>query len=350
MILSVIFLAFILGLFIYFFIVYLSVKNDIKEYNSKPNNNAFLVLNKKGIIFEKENIKTNVDWDNIKYVLINKYTIAFISINDKVIVAINKLYLNEIIDGISKYNKMNLVIDNSDLYKKTNIKEMFKKDINNLLLTLFIISCFTPFISILGWYAFSSITNTPMQLASYGALIGLIAPLLSIIFGLKYKSKDTTKNIVIGIVMTIVTLGMTLSSNISIFETSDKIVKNSNYQEIIGEVVPSGIVNFNYNQKNSPHILSIIIKENKEAINFYRKLQKNTRWIDEDNINTTLEYFIHDKCYSETKKCLYLIYNEDNKTYNEVPKESGSYRIKEFVYNPNNNNLIINEFDTDYKK
>lgn len=245
---------------------------------------------------------------------------------------------------------MNLVIDNSDLYKKTNIKEMFKKDINNLLLTLFIISCFTPFISILGWYAFSRITNTPMQLASYGALIGLIAPLLSIIFGLKYKSKDTTKNIVIGIVMTIVTLGMTLSSNISIFETSDKIVKNSNYQEIIGEVVPSGIVNFNYNQKNSPHILSIIIKENKEAINFYRKLQKNTRWIDEDNINTTLEYFIHDKCYSETKKCLYLIYNEDNKTYNEVPKESGSYRIKEFVYNPNNNNLIINEFDTDYKK
>lgn len=350
LILSVIFLAFILGLFIYFFIVYLSVKNDIKEYNSKPNNNAFLVLNKEGIIFEKENIKTNVDWDNIKYVLINKYTIAFISINDKVIVAINKLYLNEIIDGISKYNKMNLVIDNSDLYKKTNIKEMFKKDINNLLLTLFIISCFTPFISILGWYAFSRITNTPMQLASYGALIGLIAPLLSIIFGLKYKSKDTTKNIVIGIVMTIVTLGMTLSSNISIFETSDKIVKNSNYQEIIGEVVPSGIVNFNYNQKNSPHILSIIIKENKEAINFYRKLQKNTRWIDEDNINTTLEYFIHDKCYSETKKCLYLIYNEDNKTYNEVPKESGSYRIKEFVYNPNNNNLIINEFDTDYKK
>lgn len=350
LILSVIFLAFILGLFIYFFIVYLSVKNDIKEYNSKPNNNAFLVLNKKGIIFEKENIKTNVDWDNIKYILINKYTIAFISINDKVIVAINKLYLNEIMDGISKYNKMNLAIDNSDLYKKTNIKEMFKKDINNLLLTLFIISCFTPFISILGWYAFSSITNTPMQLASYGALIGLIAPLLSIIFGLKYKSKDTTKNIVIGIVMTIVTLGVTLSSNISIFETSDKIVKNSNYQEIIGEVVPSGIVNFNYNQKNSPHILSIIIKENKEAINFYRKLQKNTRWIDEDNINTALEYFIHDKCYSETKKCLYLIYNEDNKTYNEVPKESGSYRIKEFVYNPNNNNLIINEFDTDYKK
>lgn len=93
LILSVIFLAFILGLFIYFFIVYLSVKNDIKEYNSKPNNNAFLVLNKEGIIFEKENIKTNVDWDNIKYVLINKYTIAFISINDKVIVAINKLYL-----------------------------------------------------------------------------------------------------------------------------------------------------------------------------------------------------------------------------------------------------------------
>ena len=139
-ILSVIFLAFILGLFMYFFIVFLSVKNDIKEYNSKPNNNAFLVLNKKGIIFEKENIKTNVDWDNIKYVLINKYTIAFISINDKVIVAINKLYLNEIMDGISKYNKMNLVIDNSDLYKKTNIKEMSKKDINNLLLTLFIIS------------------------------------------------------------------------------------------------------------------------------------------------------------------------------------------------------------------
>ena len=88
-----------------------------------------LLLNTKGVriiefsasgieyIDDDKNIR--VKWDDIKYVVINKYTICIIP---KIVIngftSIDTKYKEEIIATLKKYNKLSLLIDNSDYYNR----------------------------------------------------------------------------------------------------------------------------------------------------------------------------------------------------------------------------------------
>ena len=80
--------------------IVIEFNNDYIEYLSSKNN-------------------YKVDWDNIKSIIINKYSICFIPIySNKVMIGISTEYKDKVIDIIKKLDKENLIIDNSNLYKE----------------------------------------------------------------------------------------------------------------------------------------------------------------------------------------------------------------------------------------
>ena len=57
-------------------------------------------------------MKYDIGWKDIKYILINKYSISFIP-RDKnnILLSISTEYKDKVIDAINKYNYSNLVIE-----------------------------------------------------------------------------------------------------------------------------------------------------------------------------------------------------------------------------------------------
>lgn len=72
-----------------------------------------------GIEYIDDDKNIRVKWDDIKYVVINKYTICIIP---KIVIngftSIDTKYKEEIIATLKKYNKLSLLIDNSDYYNR----------------------------------------------------------------------------------------------------------------------------------------------------------------------------------------------------------------------------------------
>ena len=75
-------------------------------------------VNDKKIVFRYKKDSIESKWDNIKYIIINKYTICFIpNVLPGNFVSIPIEYKNKIIKVLKTYNKEELLIDNSKLYE-----------------------------------------------------------------------------------------------------------------------------------------------------------------------------------------------------------------------------------------
>lgn len=77
-----------------------------------------VTIDETGIQFNNDNGIVKMNWENTKCVLINRYTIVFLP-NDKnsITLAVGIEDKEKILEGLTEVNKMDLVVDNSELYK-----------------------------------------------------------------------------------------------------------------------------------------------------------------------------------------------------------------------------------------
>lgn len=97
-------------------IYYLIIK---KRINTLKNVKGTIIIefNDNEIKYISNDNKYEIKWDNIKYIIINNYSICFIpkKINN-ILIGIDKKYIKEVRDAVKKYKKDKILIDNSNLY------------------------------------------------------------------------------------------------------------------------------------------------------------------------------------------------------------------------------------------
>lgn len=100
--------------FFYMFIGFRYLRSE-----TKSNDDRKLEINKNGVKLNRgSNFEYKIAWKDVKFVLISRYSIAFIPVNRSfLIIGVNKVNKNDIIKAIKEEKKSSLVIDNSDLYK-----------------------------------------------------------------------------------------------------------------------------------------------------------------------------------------------------------------------------------------
>ncbi len=104
-------------IFLIVIILYGMVQSKIKRLQSYKGT-ITIDFSKEGITYysEKENYKLN--WDDIKYIVINHYSICFLPKESmKILIGINIEYQKEVLKAIDKYQKNDMLVDNSNLYK-----------------------------------------------------------------------------------------------------------------------------------------------------------------------------------------------------------------------------------------
>ena len=184
----------------------------------------------------------------------------------------------------------------------------------------------------------------------------LIIPILSIVFGFKYKNVVKTKyNIIAGFIMGILLLILACYFTVpSIDKTTYSSVKE--YQNILHISIPKN--GYYYKDKQIFHFLYNFDGVSVSSINAYYKdksifqqldkeIKKNTSWLsysDLEEVEKLLPYELR------SKKHYYLIYNKTAEEYNSIPDKEGKYSFVVAVYVPKVQQLEIYEYHLDYTK
>lgn len=323
-------------LFLYKEIFYLKLKNQnykkIIKQLLKLNSNFTLIA------FKKDYQKVSKDMVNDKNWW---YYIDFFYSEGRI----------DIIFDSSKYNKKEIEMKLNEefgrkIIKKFKITYIIKAKTQSNLTLLFIFTLITFYI------ASSVATNLSINTERMWTMwLWLPIPILSIILGFKYKKKGykCQKNILAGFIIGFLLL---------VFGAYTFFFPNEDYQNflelesIINVDLPKqGIYTktpweYGYFKKLITH--TTIFEE-------YEKLEdeimNSKTWLSNQELNSGLQIFISpfNSCGDETI-CYYSFYIKDIHQYNTLPAENGNYHIYAMTYNTNLHELVIDEFDYDYKK
>ena len=109
------------GICFVFFLVYtyLLVETNYKLKEYMKNNNSSIIIDENGVESKEENITSSkLYWEAIEYIIINKHSICVLPKNfAHFAIFIEISSKEEILKALEKYNKTNLLIDNSNKYK-----------------------------------------------------------------------------------------------------------------------------------------------------------------------------------------------------------------------------------------
>ena len=354
---------FIVGYFIIFKILdiitkRIRFKKFIKINSAKYN----LTFNEDYILKETKNKTEKIHYSDIKKIKENDLLLLLLLQNKEVIV-IHKEDFNENELSQLKYMVNNAInndsIDMSEYMEKT--KKINKK--NNIIRTLLIILFIACFFSVpLGMSIVAKkISNNNVSGFDFikytsGMFYALPIPVLSIILGFIYKSKGfkCTKNIVVGFIMGVILLIYGSFSKMEVFNFTTDYQEFTPYSEIVSVSLPTEAIEY---QKIIPttsylneHIWHIVKYQDNEITNkFYQDIMNSDNWITKENISTNLNTFVVNSfnCSGEIV-CYYSVYNKEINAYNQIPSESGKYRIYSMFYDPNNRKLEIQEYSYTY--
>jgi hypothetical protein len=94
-------------------------RNYIKKELSYDGNDPYVVISSKGISYVKgSNISYKISWNDVRWILINKYSVTFIpKKNSYLIIGVNSLYKDDIIKAVINEKKTHILVDNSELYR-----------------------------------------------------------------------------------------------------------------------------------------------------------------------------------------------------------------------------------------
>lgn len=108
-----------LFLILIYLIIYL--RNTNKMLNSLMNSNGtkFIEIDETGVEYKDSEKNVKINWKNIDFILLTKYSICFIPKEEMgIFISVSKDYKDKIFEGIKKYRKEKLIIDNENLHIK----------------------------------------------------------------------------------------------------------------------------------------------------------------------------------------------------------------------------------------
>ncbi len=106
-----------LSILFIFSIYYLILINKRINYLMNETGSKIININKDYVEYSDEDKSYKVKWENIKYVIINKYSICFMPyLKSEILISISTDYKDKILNAIKKYQKEKILIDNSNLY------------------------------------------------------------------------------------------------------------------------------------------------------------------------------------------------------------------------------------------
>ncbi len=291
------------------------------------------------------------EYDYMLYILMDK----------KNIIPINKEDFDYSIISLIK-NKSS--IGNKSINNNEDIKDYLKKEkkeytgMKIFLIILFILTILCLWISLIIDYLLMKVSNTPNVMFfnyTWGGLLCLPIPILSIVLGIIYKRRGLkcTKNIVAGIIITIILIQESSFSFLFNFQADYKEIDK--YRDVIKVSLPEN-GNFTKIKWDESYLLDhisnyAIFTNSSESSKFYSDIKDSVFWITKDSINTNLNNFVPSSLICESKKepCYYLVYIKEIESYNKIPDESGKYHVNTMMYDPSKATLDIEEFSYEYK-
>lgn len=101
---------FFIFLIILSIIYYIIINNRINKLR-EPDDKITITFDNKRIAYKRTNTKYDIKWEDIKYILINKYSINFIP-KDKnnILLSISTEYQDKVLEAIKKYKYEELII------------------------------------------------------------------------------------------------------------------------------------------------------------------------------------------------------------------------------------------------
>lgn len=187
---------------------------------------------------------------------------------------------------------------------------------------------------------------------AWSACFFLPISILSFILGIIYRRKGfrCTKNIVAGIIVTVLLYFMVYSSSHNTYQIEKDYQEASNYHPIIGEILPKEGRMFQMIWPDNSESIDFYFKNIEESEMFRNRIQNNEHWILARDVNTDLSYLAINSCYSTKEPCYYSIYIKELETYNEVPTETGQYTIYSMLYDVDIHSVKIEKFLYQYRK
>ena len=108
------------GIYFSFFLVYtyLFVETNYKLKEYMKHNDTSIIIDEIGIESKEENASSSkLYWEAIEYVIINKYSICILPKNfAHFAIFINITAKKQVLEAITKYNKLDILIDNRNKY------------------------------------------------------------------------------------------------------------------------------------------------------------------------------------------------------------------------------------------
>lgn len=120
--LYVFFLGILLILLLFSIFYTIFVKKRIKAFMSEKGT-KYISFDEHKVEYQDNDKKVKIDYNDIAYIIINKYSICFLpKKSSKILISISTDYKEKVIECLIKYDKINLLVDNSTLYKQKNQK------------------------------------------------------------------------------------------------------------------------------------------------------------------------------------------------------------------------------------
>lgn len=250
---------------------------------------------------------------------------------------------------------------------KTNDEREISKSVKNLnaikviLLLLFIFSFFTLFVA-LALISIKTTENKAMIENMWLFFLPLPIPLSSLILGIVYKKKGlkTTKNIVVGIIFTV--LLFIYGSFTFIFSGmySHDFSYVNRIESLIDFDLPDKGDITTQNWDNGPqtgtqaetvhyfYTSDITFTDKDEIAKFNALISQNELWL--TYVSTPLlgaVPLMYSYLPSSAQYDYFMIYNVDLKTYNTIPESSGTYKFIFTAYNSQQGIMQIGEYSLD---
>jgi len=227
-----------------------------------------------------------------------------------------------------------------------------------ILLALFIVSFFTIHFAMMLMTVISDSGDFSSIKNSWLLYLMLPIPLTSLVMGIIYKRKGfkSTKNIVVGIIFTVLLLIYGSFGFVFNNVSSDDYSYVTNIETEISFDLPNEgkISTMNWTSGTQTSVIADIMSDvtftnEEEIFKFNIEISESDLWV--TSMKTTLTSLLPLTYSSYPTSDLYdyfMIYNIDLKTYNILPKHSGTYRYVFIAYNSSKGTMKIGEYSLDF--
>ena len=237
-----------------------------------------------------------------------------------------------------------------------------KKNVRILMIFLFIVTFFTPHLALGLVTAKENASHLDMLERMWMFFLFLPIPLSSLVLGIicKLRGYKTVKNIVIGIIFSLLLFGFGSFS----FLFRDMYSRDFTYVTQIekkisfdlpntGKIATMELTGWRDGEENTvfptfTHQSDITFTSEEEISEFNHRIKNSEHWL--SWVNTPLRGLLpsgHSSPQSLNQYDYFMIYNVDLGSYNTLPKASGAYEFIFLAYNMQGGTMVVIDYSLD---